>query len=183
MTISRPLALVIITGTGIGGAFIGRATRNDAPNVGASASVSPAPSSTTPSDDECEAERTALTSIKAQLATCLTIDTAFPETAPPGALDTAPSGAPDTAPSGAPETPESRLQASLAEEIRLYNERLESLPEAVVVRHSSGMIRVYSPDEWPVDGDGVIIKRKFKDGRIERYPVLKRPSAPAGSTP
>jgi hypothetical protein len=53
----------------------------------------------------------------------------------------------------------------------------------VVVRHSSGIIRVYSPDEWPGDGDGVIIKRKFKDGRIERYPVWKRPSASAGSTP
>jgi hypothetical protein len=168
MTISRPLALVIIAGTGIGGAFIGRATRNNAPHVQASASVSAAPSSTTPVDDECEAERTALTSIKAQLATCLAIDTASPQTAPPGALE--------TAPSGAPETPESRLQATLAEEIRLYNERLESLPEAVVVRHSSGIIRVYSPDEWP--GDGVIIKRKFKDGRIERYPSGVRPSAP-----
>jgi hypothetical protein len=167
---SRPLALVIIAVAGIGGAFVGRATRSDAPRVQANASVSPAPSSTTPVDDECEAERTALTSINAQLATCLAIKTASPEAAPPGA--------PETAPPSAPETPESRLQATLAEEIRIYQERLESLSEAVIVRHSSGMVRVYKPEEWPSDGDGVIIGRKFKDGHIERYPLGERPSDP-----
>lgn len=172
MTISRPLALVIIAGTGIGGAFIGRATRNNASHVQASASVSPARSSTTPADEECEAERTALTSIKTQLAICKAFDTAAPEAAPPSA--------PETAPPSASEAGVARMQAILAEEIRLYNERLDSLPEAVVVRHSSGMIRVYSPDEWPGDGDGdgVIIKRKFKDGRIERYPRGQRATAP-----
>jgi hypothetical protein len=175
---SRPLALVIIAVAGIGGAFVGRATRSDAPRVQANASVSPAPSSTTPVDDECEAERTALTSIKAQLATCLAIKTASPEAAPPGAPETAPPSALETAPPSAPETPESRLQATLAEEIRIYQERLESLSEAVIVRHSSGMVRVYKPEEWPSDGDGVIIGRKFKDGHIERYPLGERPSDP-----
>ena len=162
MTISRALALVIIAGTGIVGVFIGRTARNDAPRVQANASVSPPPSGTTPADDDCEAERAALASIKAQLATCMTIDTAAPETAP----------------SVVPEESEPDPPAFIVEEIKSYHERLASLSEAVIVRHFSGTVRVYKPDEWPSDGDGVIIGRKFKDGRIERYPFGERPSAP-----
>jgi hypothetical protein len=157
MTLSRSLAFVIIAGTGIVGGFIGRAARSDAPPVQANASVSPAPSVTTPADEECELERAALASIKAQLATCMTIDTAAPETEP----------------SSVPELPEPEpapvLRAVIAEEIKNYHERLESLSEAVIVRHADGTIGIYKPDEWPIDGDGLIVGRKFKDGQIGRY--------------
>ncbi|WP_437672437.1 hypothetical protein [Sorangium sp. So ce131] len=158
---SRNVALVIIAGAGIVGAFIGRAARNDTPHVQAHASVSPAPSGTTPAANECAAERAALASIKSRLAVCMT-------------NDTAPSG---TVPSGVPEKPESALGAIIAEEIKSYQERLASLSEAVIVRHPGGAVRVYEPHEWPSDGDGVIIGRKFKDGHIERYPFGVRPRA------
>jgi hypothetical protein len=157
MKIPRSLALVIIASTGAVGFFLGRAVQEDAPREYANASTSAAPSGTPAANSderECEAERTALDSIKAQLAACLTTETA----------------APKTAPSSAPEKPAPILSAILAEEIKSYQERLEGLSEAVIVRHSSGKIRVYKPDEWPSDGDGVIVGRKFKDGRIERYP-------------
>ena len=174
MMLSRTIAFVIIAGTGIVGAFIGRAVPRDIQNVRANASVSPVPSVTTHAEDECEAVRTAITSTKTQLAICKAFDTVAPEPEPFGIRERS---------EPEPTALKSQVEKTIEEEIRLYNERLESLPEAVVVRHSSGIIRVYSPDEWPGDGDGVIIKRKFKDGRIERYPVWKRPSAPAASTP
>ena len=166
MTISRALGLVIIAGAGIIGAFIGRAVPHDAPGGQADASESPASPDTTPADDECEAERTTLASIKAQLAICMTVDTADPKTAP--------SGVPEKS---EPNLPAPTVEEIIAEEIRNYNERLESLSEAVIVRHSGGTVRIYEPDEWPSDGDGVIIGRKFKDGHIERYPFGVRPSA------
>jgi hypothetical protein len=161
MAIPRALGLVIIIGAGILGAFIGRAVRavpNDAPGVQANASAPPAPSGTTPADEECEAERRALASTKEQLAICLTVDTTDPKTAP--------SGVPEKS---EPNLPASSVQELLEEEIRTYQERLESLSEAVIVRHSGGTIRVYAPEEWPIDGDGLIIARKFKNGEIRDY--------------
>jgi hypothetical protein len=160
MKISRSFALAIIVGTGIGGAFIGRAARNDAPHMQADISVSPALSGTTPA--ECGAERSALAVMKAQLSTCMTIGTKAPEIAP----------------SAVPEKSEPDPPAFITDEVKSYRERLESLPEAVIVRHSTGTVRVYKLEEWPPDGDGVIIGRKFMDGRIERYPFGVRPSAP-----
>jgi hypothetical protein len=153
MKISRALALVIIAGTGIVGAFIGRAVPHDALSVRADASVSPAPSSTTPADEECEAEHTALASIKAQLAICMAFNMREPETAP----------------SGVPAKSEPNPPAFILEEFKNYHERLESLSEAVIVRHGNGTIGVYKPDEWPIDGDGLIIGRKFPNGQIGRY--------------
>ncbi|WP_437753705.1 hypothetical protein [Sorangium sp. So ce1389] len=82
-----------------------------------------------------------------------------------------------TVPSGVPERPKPAHGAVIAEEVKSYQERLASLSEAVIVRHSGGTVRVYEPNEWPSDGDGVIIGRKFKDGHIERYPSGVRPSA------
>ena len=178
MTISRTLALVIIVGTGIAGAFIGRAARNDAPRTQGNTSMSPAPSGTTPADDGCEAERAAHASIKAQLATCMTLGTAAPETTASGAPEPTAPGVPEPTASGTPEPSSPELQAVIADEIKSYQERLRSLSEAVIVRHSSGIIRVYKPDEWPIDGDGVVIGRKFSDGHIERYPLGERASAP-----
>ncbi|HTN89242.1 MAG TPA: hypothetical protein VL242_36440 [Sorangium sp.] len=151
----------MIAGTGIVGAFIGRASQKDALRVQAHASVSPAPSGTTPVASGCAAELAALASIKSRLAVCMTNDTA----------------ATGTVPSGVPEKPKPARGAVIAEEIKSYQERLASLSEAVIVRHSGGTVRVYEPNEWPSDGDGVIIGRKFKDGHIERYPSGVRPSA------
>lgn len=165
MKIPRALGLIVIAGIAVGGFFLGRATREDTPREQTNAGGSPAPLDITPArnnEPECDAERTELTSIKAQLAACMTPDTAAPEAAPPGA----------------PERPGRVLSSILAEEINQYQKRLESLSEAVIVRRSDGTIYVYKPDEWPTDGDGVIVGRKFSDGRIERYPSGARPSAP-----
>ncbi len=91
------------------------------------------------------------------------------------AIDTA---EPEAAPSSVPETPEPEppasnveptLQEIIAEEIRSYDERLESLSEAVIVRHTNGTIGVYKPEQWDIDGDGIIVARKFKNGEIGRY--------------
>jgi hypothetical protein len=46
---------------------------------------------------------------------------------------------------------------------------LDSLPEAVIVRHSDGTLGVYAPDEWPSDGDGEIVARKLPDGEVGWY--------------
>jgi hypothetical protein len=88
-----------------------------------------------------------------KLAICRAFDTRDPETALPDV----------------PEPSESALQASIQGEIKSYHDRLESLSEAVIVRHANGTIGVYKPEEWPIDGDGFIVGRKFANGQIGRY--------------
>jgi len=58
---------------------------------------------------------------------------------------------------------------SESSEIRRNREHLESDSEAVIVRRADGTIGVYKPDEWPSDGDGVIIGKKFPDGDFGWY--------------
>jgi hypothetical protein len=153
MTISRALGFVIVAGTGVVGAFIGRALSIDAPRIQEDASVSPAHSRATPADGECEPERTALASIKTQLATCIAFEARDPESAP----------------SSVPERREPDPPAFIQDEIKSYHERLESLSEAVIVRHGDGTVGVYKPDEWPIDGNGLIIGRKLPSGQIGWY--------------
>jgi hypothetical protein len=170
MSIPRAVALVLVAGTGVIGAYIGRAVPHDTPSV--RADVSAAPSGMKPVDDACEAERSALASMKTQLDACMTVDMREPDTAPP-----------DVPKPSEPEPP-----AFIQDEFRSYHDRLESLSEAVIVRHADGTIGVYKPDEWPLDGNGLIIGRKFPDGQIGRYagpdagprsdPAAFRPRAP-----
>jgi hypothetical protein len=46
---------------------------------------------------------------------------------------------------------------------------LDSYSEAVIVQHFDGRTGVYKPDEWPIDGDGIIIARKLPSGDIAWY--------------
>ncbi|WP_437538170.1 hypothetical protein WME79_19735 [Sorangium sp. So ce726] len=162
MTSPRAFGFVIIAGAGILGVFLGRAVPHDASGVAADASGSPTSPGTTPADDECEAERSALASTRAKLELCMAMDTAEPEAAP----------------SSVPETPEPEPPASnveptvqeiIAEEIRSYHGRLDSLPEAVIVQEADGTIGIHKPDDGPIDGDGLIIGRKLPSGEIGWY--------------
>lgn len=53
--------------------------------------------------------------------------------------------------------------------MRRERERLDSLSEAVIVQHADGTIGIYKPDDWPNDGDGLIIGRKLPNGQISWY--------------
>ncbi|WP_437282417.1 hypothetical protein WME90_18135 [Sorangium sp. So ce375] len=103
-----------------------------------------------------------LASTRARLDVCMAIDTAAPEAAP----------------SSVPETPEPEPPASnveptvqeiIAEEIGSYHGRLDSLPEAVIVQEADGTIGIHKPDDWPNDGDALIIGRKLPSGEIGWY--------------
>jgi hypothetical protein len=56
-----------------------------------------------------------------------------------------------------------------AAEIRRNRELLDSYSEAVIVQHPDGTTGVYKPDEWPIDGDGLIVARKLPSGNIGWY--------------
>ena len=165
MTISRSLALAIIVGTGIVGAFIGRAVPCHAPSTQAALSGSPAPSATAHASYDCEAVRTELASTKARLTSCITSVTR----------------APKTAPSSVPEVPKPDPPELESAEIRRNRELLEDDSEAVIVRRTDGTIGIYTLDEWPDDGDGLIIGRKFPDGKLGWYgrPFPRPSSDPA----
>jgi hypothetical protein len=60
-------------------------------------------------------------------------------------------------------------QTPNAAEIRRNRELLDSYSEAVIVQHPDGTTGVYKPDEWPIDGDGVIVARKLPGGEIGWY--------------
>jgi hypothetical protein len=104
-----------------------------------------------PAVNTCNAERTELTSIKSQLAVCLAISKRAPKTVPPESSE------------------ESTPDPSESPEIRRNRELLENDSEAVIVRRADGTIGVYKPDEWPSDGDGMIIGKKFPDGDFGWY--------------
>jgi hypothetical protein len=164
MTIHRSLALAIIASTGIVGSFIGRAVPRDAPSTQTVLSESMAPSAAAPVDHDCEAERAELASAKAQLAICTAFITRAPETAPSDVSEVSKPAPPET------ESPE----------IRRNREILEGDSEAVIIRRTDGTIGIYKPEEWPIDGDGLIIGRKFSDGKLGWYgrPVAGTPSDP-----
>ncbi|WP_437638582.1 hypothetical protein [Sorangium sp. So ce854] len=69
-------------------------------------------------------------------------------------------------PSSSPEVPQ---RTPTAEEIRRNRELLDSYAEAVIVQHPDGTTGVYRPEEWPTDGDGVIVARKLPSGEIGWY--------------
>jgi hypothetical protein len=142
MTIPRSLALALIAGTGIVGAFIGRALPRDAPSTQAILSGSPAPSATPPAGDDCKAERAELASTKVELAICMAFDTRTPKTAP----------------SDVPEVPKPDLPERESPEVRRNRELLEDDSEAVIVRRADGTIGIYKADELPSGFDGMVLQ-------------------------
>lgn len=157
MMIHRTTAVALIAAAGIAGAVVERLVPRDAPSAQAARSASPAPPATGPAGEGCEAERTELASTKARLAFCLAL----------GARN------PGSPPSEAPEKSDldhpSDIESPIAAEIRRNRERLDSLSEAVIVQHADGSVGYYQPDEWPIDGDGLIIGRKFPSGQVGWY--------------
>ncbi|WP_437293034.1 hypothetical protein [Sorangium sp. So ce426] len=153
MTIRSSVALILIAG--VVGVFIGRAVPHDAPNAQAAPSTSSAPSAATPAGHDCKAERAEVASTKAQLAICMAFDTRF--------FEAEPSGVPELS---EPTDPQRR---SRAEEIQRNRKLLKTYPEAVIVQHHDGRTGVYRSDEWPIDGDGVIVARKLPSGDIGWY--------------
>jgi hypothetical protein len=172
------ICLVLALLAGVVGAFIGRAMPRDAPSSQATPSASSAPSTAEPAGRSCKPERAELASSKAHLAICMAFAARAPETEPSGVPE------PD-----APELkPTDAQRISSSEEIRRNRKRLDSYPEAVIVQHDDGRTGVYLPDEWPIDGDGVIIARKLPSGELGWYagpdagprsdPAAFRPSDP-----
>jgi hypothetical protein len=147
---------VLIIIAGLVGAFIGRAMPGDAPDVGdapeaqANPIASSVPAVLIPSDQSCEVERSEISSTKTRLAICKAFNTeVYPEAIPSGVSAADPPGD--------------------ASEIRERRRRLDSYSEAVIVQHFDGRTGVYKPDEWPIDGDGIIIARKLPSGDIAWY--------------
>jgi hypothetical protein len=152
MTIHRYIALALALIAGIAGAFIGHAVPRNAPRAQTVASASPAPD-TAPAVHDCNAERTELASTKVQLAICMATSMR----------------APATAPHDVPDASTPNPQEFESPEVKHNRELLESDAEAVIVRRTDGTIGIYEPDEWPADGDGLIIGRKFPDRQIGWY--------------
>lgn len=148
MTIRSSIALLFIAV--ILGAFIGRAIPFDPPNYQAASNASLAPSVATPASYNCKAERAELDSTKTQLAICMAFDTPVPE--------------PEASGASGPSKPTDPRQ-----EIKENRRLLKVYPEAVIVQHPNGRTGVYKPDEWPIDGDGVIVARKLSSGDIAWY--------------
>lgn len=179
MTIRRCLVFALLAG--FVGAFVGRAVRRDALGAQAAPSASSAPLAATTHDESCKPERAALASTRVKLAMCIARGT--------WALDAEPSSAPERAEPDLPADAFDPRGASRVEEIRRNRALFDDYPEAVIVQHHDGTTGVYKPDEWPDDGDGVIIARKLPGGRIGFYagpeagprsdPAAFRPSEPA----
>ncbi|WP_437690025.1 hypothetical protein [Sorangium sp. So ce176] len=155
--IHRFTASLIIVGAGVTGALIGRAVPRGEPGARAVASASRPPSATTPAANGCEAERSELNSAKVQLALCMSLGKRDPETSPSGAAGLSEPVAP----------PDS--ESVILAEMRRDRERLDALPEAVIVQHANGTIGIYKPEDWPIDGDGLIVGRKLPSGDIGWY--------------
>lgn len=149
--LSRSLALIFLAA--MAGAVIGRTWPRGAPKP----QSLPLPSSTTPptnkSGQDCRAEQTELASIQTQLNICLAFD-------PPPTIEEAPS----PASLGEPQHP-----VTAENDIKLNRKRLKTYPEAVIVQHFDGRTGVYRPDDWPIDGEGIIVARKLPNGHIAWY--------------
>lgn len=158
MTLPRSLVLALALMAGVAGALVARAVPGDhEPTIGPVSSPSPAQSQAAPA---CEAQRAELSSARLKLALCLTMHTQSPSVQPelsaPAASDPHEFESPD---------------------IKRNRELLEGDSEAVIVRRPDGTIGFYASDEWPSNGDGIILGRKFSDGSIGWY---SRPHAGAG---
>lgn len=162
MRIRSSVALIFIFV--IIGAVIGRAMPSDAQKARLSPSPPSNTSAPTPSDRSCDVERTALASAKTQLAICEAFHTDDnPEATPPRVPPTDP-----------------QRMAEEAEEVKQNRKRLKNYSEAVIVQHFNGRTGVYKPEEWPIDGDGMIVARKLPSGDIAWY---AGPDAGARSDP
>jgi hypothetical protein len=148
MTIRGSLLLMLIAA--MVGAFVGRAMPGDGPNAEAVPIAFSAPSVATPADQSCKVERSEIVSTETQLAICKAFNAeVYPEAIPSGVSAADPAGD--------------------ASEIRQTRRRLDSYSEAVIVQHFDGRTGVYKPDEWPIDGDGIIVARKLPSGDIAWY--------------
>lgn len=159
MTLRTCLVFALIASAA--GAVIGRATWHDAPSLHAAPRTSSAHSETEPAHRGCKDERAALASAKAQLAICIALRTAGLEAAPSGAAEDAP-----------PDLPDSKLSDAhlpSAEERQTWRKFVDSDSGTILVRHADGTLGVYEPDEWPNDGDGVVVARKLSSERIGWY--------------
>ncbi|WP_437736410.1 hypothetical protein [Sorangium sp. So ce1335] len=167
MTMRSSILVALLAG--IAGVFIGRAMPRGTSVAEAHDSASPSssteassPAAAAPTREGCRAERTELASTKAQLAICM----AF--VAP--VRKTEPSSVPERSERDTPELdPVDPQRAPTAAEIRRNRELLDSYTEAVIVQLPDGTTGVYKPEEWPTDGDGVIVARKLPSGQIGWY--------------
>jgi hypothetical protein len=150
MTIRSTIVLILVAC--VVGAFIGLAMPGAAPDDQAVPVALSAPPVAMPIDQSCKAERAELASTKMQLAICKAFDMRVPEPEP----------------SSAPE-PANPISRSRPEDVRLNRKRLDSYSEAVIVQHFDGRTGVYKPDEWSIDGDGIIVARKLPSGDIAWY--------------
>lgn len=148
MTIRSSIAIIFIAA--IIGAFIGGAIPYNTPNPQAASSAPLAPSVATPAGYNCKAERAELASTKTQLVICMAFDSRVPE--------------PEASGASGPSKPTDPRQ-----EIKENRRLLRVYPEAVIVQHPDGRTGVYKPDEWPIDGNGVIVARKLTSGDIAWY--------------
>ncbi|WP_155798764.1 hypothetical protein [Sorangium cellulosum] len=155
--IHRFIASLIIVGAGVAGALIGRAVPHGEPRARAVAGASLPRSGTTAAADGCEAERRELGSARVQLALCMSLGKRDPESSTSEASE------------GAESVPPPGFESVVLAEMRRERERLDSLREAVIVQHADGTIGIYKPEDWPIDGDGLIVGRKLPSGQIGWY--------------
>lgn len=165
MTMRRSILFALVAG--IVGIFIGRAVPRDTRVAEALESPSPSPTASlpiveAPTRGSCKAERTELASTKAQLAICMAFVAPVHNTEPSSAHERSEQETPEFD----PVDPQRTLSAA---EIRRNRELLDSYSEAVIVQHPNGTTGVYKPEEWPTDGNGVVVARKLPSGEIGWY--------------
>lgn len=146
----RSLALILLAA--LAGALIGRVLPRHAPRPQSLPAASSTSSRINDSRQDCAPEQAKLASIQTQLAICMAFD--LPST----------EGDPSRA-----SPPESQYTAPSESEIKRNRKLLKTYPEAVIVQHFDGRTGVYRPDEWPIDGDGIIVARKLPSGDIAWY--------------
>jgi hypothetical protein len=151
MTIRTSVGIILIAG--VVGAFIGRALPRDSQKTEQAPHASTTNSVATPAGHSCDAERAELITAKTKLAICKAFDPdLYPEAIPSGVLLTDP-----------------QRMAREASEIKRNRKLLKTYSEAVIVQHFDGRTGIYKPDEWPIDGDGIIVARKLPSGDIAWY--------------
>jgi hypothetical protein len=160
MATQRSIALALIVG--LAGLLAGRALPGVLSKTEATTSVKSMPPVPFPTRHDCKAERTELSSTNAQLALCKAYLGRAPEALPSTAQDPEPGPRKVRMVGGV-------LSDAALEQMKENKQRLATYPEAVVVFHPDGVIRVYRTEEWPSDGDGQILARKFLDGHVGFY--------------
>lgn len=159
MTAGRSLTLALVAG--VLGVFAGHALPRDESKIEAAVPARSMSHGTGPTSHDCKAEEVEISSTKVKLALCMAYRTPAPEAASSRATE-----------ASATEPIKPRLAPRRTTFRHVVNEDrklLDSYPEAVIVQHSDGEVGVYRPDEWPFDGDGQIVARKFLDGHIGWY--------------